>query len=155
MKQKWIRTLLVDLCFDIIGSILYSVGIYTFAKTAGFAPGGLSGLALIINYLWGLPIGVMTLVLNIPLLLLSYRFVGRRFLLKTMQQHDHLHCFFGSGISALPSLYRDSVFSCALFRRISGRGFGIFLYARFLFGWYRFPDHVDQCPAAAPGPSGL
>lgn len=85
MKQKWIRTLLVDLCFDIIGSILYSVGIYTFAKTAGFAPGGLSGLALIINYLWGLPIGVMTLVLNIPLLLLSYRFVGRRFLLKTMR----------------------------------------------------------------------
>ena len=56
---------MLDLVCDILGAILYSVGLYTFAKTANFAPGGLSGLALIINYLWDLPIGITTLFLAI------------------------------------------------------------------------------------------
>lgn len=129
MKQKWIRTLLVDLCFDIIGSILYSVGIYTFAKTAGFAPGGLSGLALIINYLWGLPIGVMTLVLNIPLLLLSYRFVGRRFLLKTMRSMIICTVFLDLVFPHFP-VYTGTPFLAALYS-------GVFLGAGLAFFYMR------------------
>lgn len=79
------KTLVLDLAADIVGSILYAAGIYTFASTADFAPGGISGLALILNYLWGLPIGVMTLVINIPIILVSYRVLGRRFLLKSLR----------------------------------------------------------------------
>lgn len=77
------KEFLIDIFCDILGSILYSVGIYTFAKDAGFAPGGMSGLALIINHLWNIPIGFMTLILNIPFILFSYKVVGRKFLLKT------------------------------------------------------------------------
>lgn len=77
------REFLIDIFCDILGSILYSIGIYTFAKDAGFAPGGMSGLALIINHLWNIPIGFMTLILNIPFILFSYKVVGRKFLLKT------------------------------------------------------------------------
>ena len=50
---------------------------------ANFAPGGISGLALMGNYLWGFPIGITTLLLNIPLVFISYRFVGKKFLIKT------------------------------------------------------------------------
>ena len=81
IKKK--KTFIKDLLFDVIGGILYAMGIYTFAKMADFAPGGISGLALIINHLWGLPIGLMTLILNIPLVLVSYKVVGKEFLLKT------------------------------------------------------------------------
>lgn len=38
-----------DLLHDIAGSILYAAGIYTFAATANFAPGGITGVAMIIN----------------------------------------------------------------------------------------------------------
>ena len=76
---------MLDLVCDILGAILYSVGLYTFAKTANFAPGGLSGLALIINYLWDLPIGITTLFLNIPFILFSYKLVGKKFLLKSLK----------------------------------------------------------------------
>ena len=62
---------------------MYAAGIDTFAGAAGFAPGGVSGLALILNHLWGLPVGIMTLVLNVPLVLISYKAVGKKFLLKT------------------------------------------------------------------------
>lgn len=81
IKKK--KTLLIDLLCDLAGGILYAMGIYTFAKMADFAPGGLSGLALISNYLWGLPIGLMTLILNVPLVIVSYKVVGKPFLLKT------------------------------------------------------------------------
>ena len=78
-----LRVLAADLVYDILGSILYAIGVYTFAKSADFAPGGVTGLALILNHLWRLPIGTTTLVLNIPIILLSYRLVGRKFLLKS------------------------------------------------------------------------
>ena len=81
IKKK--KTLLIDLLCDLAGGILYAMGIYTFAKMADFAPGGLSGLALISNYLWGLPIGLMTLILKVQLVIVSYKVVGKQFLLKT------------------------------------------------------------------------
>ena len=84
-REKKIRIVLLDLLYDVIGSISYAVGLYTFAKMAGFAPGGLSGLALIANHLWGLPIGVTTLVLNIPIILVSCRILGKVFLLKSLK----------------------------------------------------------------------
>lgn len=78
-----LRVLAADLVYDVLGSILYAVGVYTFAKSADFAPGGVTGLALILNHLWSLPIGTTTLALNIPIIVLSYRLVGRKFLLKS------------------------------------------------------------------------
>lgn len=83
-KSGW-KSVLLDLSSDIVGSILYSIGLYSFAKEANFAPGGISGLALIVNYLWHFPIGAMTIVLNIPCILLSYRIVGKRFLMKSIR----------------------------------------------------------------------
>lgn len=72
-----------DVVYNIAGSILYAAGIYTFAGNAGFAPGGVSGLALIADYLWGFPVGTVTLILNIPLVIISYRAVGKRLLIKS------------------------------------------------------------------------
>lgn len=72
-----------DIFYNIAGSIFYAAGIYTFAGNAGFAPGGVSGLALILNHLWGFPVGTMTLLFNIPLIIISYRSVGRQLLMKS------------------------------------------------------------------------
>ena len=77
------KVLFWDLLYDIAGSILYAAGIYTFAGNAGFAPGGVSGLALILNYLVGLPVGTVTLLFNIPLVLISYKAVGKQLLIKS------------------------------------------------------------------------
>ncbi|HIZ80548.1 MAG TPA: YitT family protein [Candidatus Mediterraneibacter pullistercoris] len=78
-----LKIIVWDLLYDIAGSILYAAGIYTFAGNAGFAPGGVSGLALILNYLLGLPVGTVTLLFNIPLVAISYKAVGRTLLIKS------------------------------------------------------------------------
>ena len=70
--SRW-KEHVTDLAFDLAGSFLMGVGVYTFALKGGFATGGLSGMALIINYLWGLPVGMVTLALNVPLVLLTWR----------------------------------------------------------------------------------
>lgn len=48
------------------------------------APGGFSGIAAIFYYLFSLPVGAVTLALNVPLFILAYRHVGRSFALRTL-----------------------------------------------------------------------
>lgn len=82
-RETLIRQTAADLIYDITGGVFYAAGLYTFAGNAGFAPGGVSGLALILNHIWGLPVGTVTLLLNIPLAAVSYKTVGRRLLAKS------------------------------------------------------------------------
>lgn len=79
IKEK-AQTLVTNQLYNLVAGFLYALSICCFAKGADFAPGGLSGLALLGNYLWGFPIGITTLVLNVPLVLFGFRFVGRAFL---------------------------------------------------------------------------
>lgn len=113
MDRGTARNLAVDIAYDCAGSILFALGIYTFAKSADFAPGGVSGLALITNHLWGLPIGVMSLVVNIPIVLLSYKVVGRSFLLKSLRTMV-ISTFFLDIVFPYIPLYEGNRFLAAL-----------------------------------------
>ena len=84
MLQKR-KELCKDILYDVIGSFIFGLGVYTFALKGEFAPGGITGLALIINYITGLPIGIMSLVLNIPIILGTFRILGRKFFLKSLR----------------------------------------------------------------------
>lgn len=48
------------------------------------APGGVTGLSTIIYYVTGLPVGLMSAVINIPLFLFSYKSMGRSFALRSL-----------------------------------------------------------------------
>ena len=83
MNQKT-RDFLLDTLYDMAGGVVFAVGLGCFVGPAQIAPGGVSGLSVIINYLTGLPVGAVNMCLNIPLLLLAFRFLGRRFTVKTL-----------------------------------------------------------------------
>jgi len=86
LKPKYsFKTFLGDIGFDLVGCILYAVGINCFIMPQDFASGGLSGIALIITYLTGLPNGTITFILNIPLILVSFKILGHMFLLKSVK----------------------------------------------------------------------
>lgn len=74
-----------DLAADIAGSIFYAVGIYVFAENNDFAVGGVSGFSLLLNHLYGLPVGTAIFIFNIPLMLISYKYIGKNFLLRTIR----------------------------------------------------------------------
>lgn len=83
-KQLDIRTFLIDTLYFIAGSILYALGLYTFALHAGFATGGISGISLILNKFFHWPLGLTSLALNVPLILISFKIVGRTFMVKSV-----------------------------------------------------------------------
>ena len=111
------KEILVDLLYDVAGSILYAAGLVTFAGSADFAPGGVSGLSLILNRICGIPVGILTLVLNIPLVIISYRTVGKRFLLKTAKTMV-IVTFFLDVIFPLFPVYRGQRIVAALYAGI-------------------------------------
>lgn len=74
-----------SLGIDCISGFLMAVSVQVFAVNANFAPGGLNGAAVIINYLTNLPIGMVIVLLNIPVILLSYRLLGKLFLAKSVK----------------------------------------------------------------------
>ena len=78
-SRKWARGLALDLGADLIGSLIFAVGIVCFTEPANIAPGGVSGLAIIVNYLWDvLPIGAVSMIINIPLIILSFIYLGKK-----------------------------------------------------------------------------
>ena len=67
----------------IIGCIVYGFGLNMFIKANGLALGGFSGLGLILNYKFGFPVGAFFIIANIPLLLISFKVWGKRYVFNT------------------------------------------------------------------------
>lgn len=85
IKQMNWKRIGVDIIFEIIGSFLIGLALYNFAANAEFPMTGFSGLAMICYRLWGLPIGVTTALLNVPVAILCYRLLGRGFFLRSLR----------------------------------------------------------------------
>lgn len=85
MKQNKLIQIGTDLLYEIVGSILIAIAVHNFALAAKFPMTGFSGIAIILNRFFRIPIGITTIVLNIPVALLCYRLIGRSFLLKSFR----------------------------------------------------------------------
>lgn len=68
----------------IVGCILGGAAYPLFLTPGNIAPGGLTGLAMVINYLFHWPVGTVTLILNVPLFIFGWKFMGKRFILRTL-----------------------------------------------------------------------
>src|SRR5210317_1078240 len=73
-----------DYALIVIAAALQALALRLFFIPAQLASGGVSGVAQLINHYTNWPIGLMTLVGNIPLFILGWRFLGgRRFAMRT------------------------------------------------------------------------
>ncbi len=110
------------------GVLLQALAMRLFLIPARLASGGVAGLAQIINYYTGWPIGVMVVIGNIPLFLLGWRYLGGlRFALRTVFAVgafsflvDVLAFFLPSG-GITPDLNLNALYGGV----ISGIGFGL------------------------------
>jgi uncharacterized membrane-anchored protein YitT (DUF2179 family) len=74
-----------DYGFVLLGSFVQALAMRLFLVPSYLLSGGLSGLAQLINYYNGWPIGLMVLVGNLPLFFLGWRYLGgRRFAMRTL-----------------------------------------------------------------------
>jgi len=66
------------------GCILFALAFVLFLEPHLIAPGGFSGLGMVINYLTGFPLGIAIMLMNMPLLLISLQKFGLRFIASTL-----------------------------------------------------------------------
>ena len=74
----------IDLLMIALGCAIYGISLDMIYVPNKLADGGLSGISLILRHFWGINMGLSTLILNIPLILLGYRFMGKRLLAYTI-----------------------------------------------------------------------
>lgn len=88
-SKAWFR----NYAFIVIGALLMATGYVLFITPNRIVPGGVLGLSVILHYAtegiftWaphGLPVGAMTIVMNIPLVIWGIRVLGPRYGIKTI-----------------------------------------------------------------------
>lgn len=79
-----IQTFLLMLLFFLVGSLLYAVSINTFTAPNNIAPGGFTGIATMLNYLFELPIGATIVAMNLPFFIWGALELGKNFLVKVV-----------------------------------------------------------------------
>lgn len=75
----------IDILVDIFAGMVIAIGIYNFALNANFPVAGFSGMAIILCHLLGIPVGAGTILLNVPVAVFCYKFLGRTFFLKSVK----------------------------------------------------------------------
>ncbi|BDR83781.1 transporter [Clostridium tetani] len=84
-SSKYLNKLsLKNIIFIILGSLISAIGINTFIVNASLLGGGVSGVALILEYTANIPTGYSVFLINLPLLYLSYKKMDTRFTINTI-----------------------------------------------------------------------
>ncbi len=129
MKTTKASEYFVQYALIALGSALFAAGFQFFLYPNSIIVGGVSGIAMIINYLTELPVGVLNIVLNIPLFIIAWRHFGTQFIVSS---------FVGMLLSSvLVDLFAltnysptdDMLLACIIGGAVKGFGLGIIYYA--------------------------
>lgn len=112
-----------------LGCAIYGLSLDMISVPNKLADGGISGVALLLRHFFGINMGLSTLVMNIPLIILGYRFMGKRSLFYTIWGTACLS-FFLSFWRLVPiisqlNLEHDLFLSAILAGIMSGFGLGL------------------------------
>lgn len=129
MKKGRVKEVGIDLLADIVGSFFIAIGVYNFAVASGFPVAGISGIAIIFYHFFQIPIGIMTVVLNIPIVIICYKLLGRTFLLKSLKTMIISTVFMDVIAPMLPVYEGDLMLSCICMGIFSGFGYAL-IYLR-------------------------
>lgn len=84
MPDDSLKAELKNYLFIIIGAIFLATGMVGFLIPNKIATGGIAGLSIILHHLFELPTGIILMLVNIPLLLLSLNYLGKKFAIRTI-----------------------------------------------------------------------
>lgn len=113
----------------LLGGALFAVGVNVFITPNDLVPGGVTGIALIFNHLFGLPLGAVILGINVPMFLAAFGVLGRDFTVRTLINTILSSVLIDLSAPFLP-LYENDRMLAALFGGLcTGAGLG-FIYLR-------------------------
>lgn len=127
--KKWFFAYSVIL----LGSFILAAGFVFFITPYKIVPGGVYGIGIVLYHLWGIPVGITGLALNIPLTILGIKILGPRFGVKTVVGFilasvfiDGLTYFWGDQ----PLVHDDALLSSIFGGVLIGFGLGLIFKSR-------------------------
>lgn len=111
-----------------LGSAVYAIGFQFFMFPNSIVSGGISGVAMIINRLTQLPVGVLTIVLNVPLFIIAWKHFGLDFLLGSVAGVGLSSVFVDVLAMAGYVATDDMLLACIVGGAVKGAGLGIIYY---------------------------
>lgn len=121
--KRFIKYLII-----VAGSAVYAVGFQFFMYPNSIVSGGVVGIAMLINHFTRLPVGVLTIILNIPLFVIAWRHFGLDFLVASLAgmavSSAFVDIFAVTGIS----LTSDPMLASIIGGVIKGAGLGAIYY---------------------------
>ena len=127
------RPLLLEVVRFLLGGIACAVAITMFTAPNDLAPGGVTGIATMLNYLsrehlpFELPIGAVSIVINIPLLVMAWLFLGRRMAIRTVVATLLSNTLIDLLEPILPPFKGDIMLAAIFGGVLMGVGVGLFL----------------------------
>ncbi len=123
-KEGWLG-LVKDILFCLAGSLLVALAVAVFTVPNDIAPGGVSGMATALASISPIRVGSWTLLLNVPLMLASWRMQGHRTLVMTLLATVLLSVFIDLFGSVLPGYTNNPLLAAVFGGALSGLGVGI------------------------------
>lgn len=129
MKSSKTREIVIQYLLIAVGSAMFAAGFQFFLYPNSIIVGGVSGIAMIVNYLTNLPVGVMTIVLNIPLFIVAWRHFGTKFIVSSLVGMLLSSVFVDlfALVDYCPT--KDMLLACIIGGAIKGFGLGLVYYA--------------------------
>lgn len=125
-RKKAVLRWIVDIILIIFGSTVYSMGLHCFSAPNDIAAGGVAGISTLINAVADINIGILYGIINIPLIIVGFIFLGKKMMVKTFLSVIVTTLMTDYGLAAIPAYENGdrllaSVFAGILF----GIGLGV------------------------------
>lgn len=118
----------LDLLKMTIGTLIMAIGIEQFLLPNQLSTGGFSGIGTVVYYITEIPVGTTMLVLNIPLFIIAYFKVGKKFFINAVIG-TFLLSYFLNVFQKINSVTDDRILACLYGSIIVGIGTAIVLKA--------------------------
>lgn len=123
--NKKMLSFLLDILYYIAGSFIYSSAVTMFISANEISPGGLTGIATVLNHLFSLPSGITLFFLNIPILIIGFIKFGGIFIIKTTIATTVLSFSLSVTDALLPAFQIDKILAAVFGGILMGLGISL------------------------------
>lgn len=133
MKSKVLNEI-KGYAFMLVGCIAYALSTKLFLQPNNIIAGGVTGLSVLINYLVNfLPVGMVSIALNLPILIFGLKYQGLKFIIRCLITVATLGVITDI-FAILPSITNDGVLASLYGGVCQGIGIGLFVRYEFSSG---------------------
>lgn len=138
-----VKEYLKNLIMIVFGCLIMAIGTSMFLLPNKFSTGGVTGISTIIYYLFNIPVGTFTLILNIPIVIFTFFRLGKTILINSIIG-SVVYSVFMDILDKFPAFTNDGLLASIYGGVLLGIGTGIVLNAKATTGGTELVSNLIQ-----------